>query len=85
MPTPPDPASPCPAEEGWRRRAACHGLHPSTFVTDIGRGHADALAVCEMCPVRSPCLAHALADPELVGVWGGTTTNDRKRLRRAAG
>ena len=45
---------------------------------------ARAAAVCEGCPSRGPCLDYALADPDLLGVWAGTTEHDRARLRRAA-
>jgi hypothetical protein len=42
---------------------------------------AEALAVCAGCDVRAECLAAALADPNLVGVWGGTTSRERRELR----
>jgi hypothetical protein len=43
-----------------------------------------AKAVCAACVVRGECLAYALADPDLVGVWGGTSHAERRALRRAA-
>lgn len=43
-----------------------------------------AKLVCQKCPVRQPCLEEALANPGLQGVWGGTTGNERRRLRREA-
>lgn len=43
-----------------------------------------AKAICRECPVRFECLNYALAQ-NLVGVWGGTTTEERKRLRRKRG
>ena len=43
-----------------------------------------ARSVCAACPAREPCLAYALANPELVGVWGATTTRERRALRRRA-
>lgn len=36
---------------------------------------------CRGCPSAIPCLEFALADPELDGVWGGTTTEQRHRMR----
>jgi hypothetical protein len=39
-------------------------------------------AICEVCPVRQECLEAALADPVLVGLWGGTTDAERRELRR---
>lgn len=69
----------------WRHRAACRGLPVDLFHPAPGehRTTAEARAVCARCPVRQPCLATALADPTLHGVWGGTTGQERKRLRRA--
>lgn len=41
---------------------------------------ADAIAVCGGCPERVACLAYALKAGE-VGVWGGTTPEQRKALK----
>jgi WhiB family redox-sensing transcriptional regulator len=39
--------------------------------------------ICATCPVRSECLADALAHDETVGIWGGTTGDERVQLRVA--
>ncbi len=39
--------------------------------------------VCDGCSVRVECLEVALADPELVGLLGGTTKRERRSKRRA--
>lgn len=39
-----------------------------------------AKRVCEMCPVKDACLAHALATDERHGVWGGLTPRQRSQL-----
>lgn len=41
----------------------------------------EAKAVCAVCPVRRECLAFALTH-QVEGVWGGTTTAERRSLRR---
>jgi WhiB family transcriptional regulator, redox-sensing transcriptional regulator len=41
-----------------------------------------AKAICRICPVRSACLEWALASNERTGIWGGTTPNERRALRR---
>lgn len=40
-----------------------------------------ARAICRQCPARFDCLDYALAN-YMVGIWGATTTEERKRLRR---
>lgn len=41
-----------------------------------------ALAWCKSCPVQTDCLQFALDDPALLGIWGGTTPEQRRGLRR---
>jgi WhiB family redox-sensing transcriptional regulator len=41
-----------------------------------------AKAVCQSCPLTTACLEYAMSDSSLDGVWGGTTPQDRKNLRR---
>lgn len=43
----------------------------------------DATRICRRCPVLKECRMHALSVPELYGVWGGTTEEERLRARRA--
>lgn len=42
----------------------------------------EARAICSRCLCRDECLDYALADPTLVGIWAGTTTVERPKLRR---
>lgn len=70
--------------EPWRGQAACRGAPAAVFYAD--RGDARRVqrvmgGLCDRCPVRWPCLAHGVAHRE-PGVWGGTTEQDRSRLRR---
>jgi WhiB family redox-sensing transcriptional regulator len=42
-----------------------------------------ARAVCGRCVVRQDCLDYALDQgPDLQGIWGGTTSHERKNRRR---
>jgi WhiB family redox-sensing transcriptional regulator len=43
---------------------------------------AEALALCATCPVRAQCLEYALRNKETHGIWGGTTADQRRRMRR---
>jgi WhiB family transcriptional regulator, redox-sensing transcriptional regulator len=55
------------------------------FPANGDRAAADrAKAICRSCPVRPACLEWALAANERTGIWGGTTPNERRALRRAA-
>jgi WhiB family redox-sensing transcriptional regulator len=65
----------------WHKRAACKGETEAFFSYDDGMV-AQALAICEECPVRQECLQTAMADRNLFGVWGGTTGVERRRLYR---
>lgn len=41
----------------------------------------EAMKLCRGCPVRALCADYGIANPELVGVWGGTTTAMRVKIR----
>jgi WhiB family redox-sensing transcriptional regulator len=68
----------------WMTSAACHGLDPELFFSAAARDGRAARAACVRCPVRRPCLAYALADPALTGIWAGTTPLERAELRRSS-
>jgi WhiB family redox-sensing transcriptional regulator len=42
-----------------------------------------AKAVCATCPVSAECLQWALATGQDSGVWGGTSEEERRAMRRA--
>lgn len=74
----------------WTERAACRGLDPELFFPIGTVGPAleevsEAKAVCRRCPVRSECLDWALRMGEAHGIWGGTTPEERRFLRRDTG
>ncbi|MDG2427279.1 MAG: WhiB family transcriptional regulator [Acidimicrobiales bacterium] len=68
----------------WNLRGACRGMEAAVFYPDpaIAEDTARALAVCASCDVREACRKHALAHREFVGIWGGTTGSERRRLFR---
>jgi WhiB family transcriptional regulator, redox-sensing transcriptional regulator len=68
----------------WQGGGACRGTDTARFFPSRGASTELAKAMCARYDVRTECLAHALADPELVGVWGGTSTRERQVLRRDA-
>ncbi len=41
-----------------------------------------AKAVCSGCPVRVECLEFALEPHQEAGIWGGTSEDERRHLRK---
>lgn len=68
----------------WREDAACLQSYDPRFFPERGdsSSHREAKAVCFGCPVREPCLEHALTKPERFGIWGGTSERERQVIRR---
>ena len=67
----------------WRDVGHCHDKDPNLF-HPLGRGRAAteqlevAKAYCRACPSQEPCLAYALSSGQLLGVWGGTSPEERR-------
>jgi WhiB family redox-sensing transcriptional regulator len=70
----------------WMRDALCREYPRELFFPEVGSNGTQAKAICARCLVRAECLEFALSDQDarLHGVWGGTSPQDRKKLRRAA-
>ena len=73
----------------WREVGRCKGVDPEVFYPEDDEDPGDeAKAICAMCPVRETCLEQAIVAREKIGVWGGYTARERRRLvrqrRRAA-
>lgn len=74
--------SPVQSSATWRAHARCKGVDPVIF-HPVNEDDADeAKAICELCPVREPCLEYAVTAREKDGVWGGLTARERRRLIR---
>jgi hypothetical protein len=57
----------------WQRYGACHGESIETFVPALGGNFTKARELCRRCTVRQECLDFAMADENVVGMFGGTT------------
>lgn len=75
--------------EPWRHLAACNGMNtdywfPDTTGATVNNSPAVARAIqiCKTCPVQTQCLTWALERPEMHGIWGGTTAEQRRGIRR---
>lgn len=49
---------------------------------DTSHYYDKAREFCEACPVKEACLLAALADKERLGMWGGLTPIERRRIER---
>ena len=67
---------------GWAGDAACRDHPEVDFFPVNAKGEKAAIAVCGACPVRAECAKTGLR--EGFGVWGGTTEQERVRLRSAS-
>ncbi len=73
----------------WRHDAACRDSDPELFFPIGNTGPAliqieQAKQVCRSCPVMSECLQWALDSGQEAGVWGGTSEDERRLMRRRA-
>jgi WhiB family redox-sensing transcriptional regulator len=73
----------------WRHKAACLNEDPELFFPIGNTGPAlaqieEAKLVCRRCEVREKCLQWALDAGQDHGVWGGTSEEERRSMKRRA-
>lgn len=71
----------------WRHEARCRNEDPELFFPIGTTGPAasqveQAKVVCRRCSVVGDCLTWALETSQESGVWGGTSEDERRALRR---
>lgn len=76
------------ASDNWRANSSCRDTDPDLFFPVGTTGPAleqiaAAKAVCDTCEAKEPCLEFALTTNQDSGVWGGTSEEERRKLRRA--
>jgi len=76
------------ADYSWRADAICRDTDPELFFPVGTTGYAllqiaRAKEVCGQCPVRRDCLDYALETNQDSGIWGGTSEEERRVMRRA--
>jgi WhiB family redox-sensing transcriptional regulator len=74
--------------DDWQSQGACQHADPDIFFPISAAGASArqvraAKVICAGCPVQPACTDFALEHRELQGIWGGTTDDERKKLRRA--
>ena len=75
------------ADYSWRNQAVCRDTDPELFFPIGTTGQAllqidRAKEVCCECPVKVNCLDFAIATNQDSGVWGGTSEEERRDIRR---
>jgi len=75
------------ADYTWRKDAICRDTDPDLFFPVGTTGYAllqidRAKQVCGECPVHEACLEYALETNQDSGIWGGTSEEERRVLRR---
>ena len=75
------------ADYTWRADAICRDTDPELFFPVGTTGYAllqiaRAKEVCGQCPVQGECLDYALETNQDSGIWGGTSEEERRVLRR---
>jgi WhiB family redox-sensing transcriptional regulator len=68
--------------EAWWRRARCAGEDSALFYPPQGGSSRPGKKICASCPVRVDCLLYSLVAGEIYGIWGGTTEEERRLIRR---
>jgi WhiB family transcriptional regulator, redox-sensing transcriptional regulator len=68
-----------------RNRPRCADEDPELFFP-YSKSQDDIMTrmakkVCSQCLVSDACLSYALDDPDIQGIWGGTTEGERRRMR----
>lgn len=66
----------------WREAGLCAQTDPEVFFPEKGGKTTSARAVCQSCDLRQQCLEYALAHDEWLGLWGGLSERERRRLKR---
>ncbi|MDX1469395.1 MAG: WhiB family transcriptional regulator [Acidimicrobiia bacterium] len=69
----------------WKDEAACAGYPNSLFFPSkeaSARQVEKAKAICSVCPVSEECIEYAMETNQRSGIWGGTTEDERRSLRR---
>ena len=75
------------ADYSWRRESLCRDTDPDLFFPVGTTGNAlvqieRAKQVCGECPVSRECLDYALETNQDSGIWGGTSEEERRVIRR---
>ncbi len=71
----------------WRKAAACRETDPDLFFPVGTTGPAidqieSARCICHTCDAIEACLDFAITTNQEAGIWGGTSEEERKQIRK---
>jgi WhiB family redox-sensing transcriptional regulator len=72
--------APKAGSDEWRQEALCAEANPDAFFPDKHESAKTAKQICAACTVREQCLDYAITNGEGVGVWGGLSASERRRI-----
>lgn len=67
--------------QDWTRFASCRGMEVDIFFATEDEDIEAAKLICRGCAVQLACLAEAIRNPGVRGVWGGASEHDRASAR----
>jgi hypothetical protein len=66
--------------------ALCAQVDPELFFPEsagnVSTQIRQAKSICKECPIINDCLIEALTKDYMDGIWGGTTPNERRELKK---
>lgn len=67
--------------------ALCKEIGSEIFFPERHEANMARIAkkMCNRCDIKQKCLDYALKDPELAGIWGGTSEQERYKIRNRSG
>lgn len=71
-----------PRPPAWTEQALCAQVDPAIFFPPKGGRVSRAKRICGTRPVAKECLEYALEHDDAHGIWGGTSVEQRNRIRR---
>ena len=68
----------------WMDQALCREVDYELFFPEGGGGSKNARKICAKCEVKTQCLDYALTFPHMIGIWGGTSEKQRRKMKQEA-
>lgn len=65
----------------------CKYTDPEIFFPETSNLNStvSAIKICKQCDHEVACAAYAIVRPSIIGIWGGLTHTDRRKMRRKYG